>query len=131
MSGGRLHWLHGCTGSHDRLASGRPAAGTAWQSGGSAAAAGGPATASSPAGQRRPTGGPEAAGSARQSWTGVRRQRTRRDRILRHGPLDRRAAMITAIVVTVDIVARLGAAGMSERPAQRVRQQCRFVDDEP
>ena len=64
-------------------AAGRPAAGTAWQSGGcrgSAAAASGPATVGSPAGQRRPTGGPEAAGSARQSRTAVRRQRTRRDR---------------------------------------------------
>ena len=53
----------------------------------------------------------------------------------RHGPLDRRdrrAAVITAIAVTfVDIVARWGAAGMSELPAQRVRQRCRFVDDEP
>ena len=60
-------------------AGGRPAAGTAWQFGGSAAAAGGPATAGSLAGQRRPTGGPEAAGSARQSRTAVWRQRTRRD----------------------------------------------------
>ena len=41
---------------------------------------------------------------------------------------DRRAAVITAIAVTVDIVARRGAAGMSERPAQRVRQR---VNDEP
>ena len=54
---------------------GRPAVGTAWQSGGPAAGAGGPATAGSPAGQLRPTGGPEAAGSARQSRTAVRRQR--------------------------------------------------------
>ena len=54
-------------------AAGRPATGTAWQSGG-------PAAAGSPAGQRRPTGGPEAAGSARQSRTAVLRQRTRRDR---------------------------------------------------
>ena len=36
--------------------------------------------------------------------------------------------MITAIAVTVDIVARRGAAGMSERPAQRVQQRCLFVD---
>ena len=56
-----------------------------------------------------------------------RHRRTRRDRGTedRH---DRRAAVITAIAVTVDIVARRGAAGMSERPAQRVRQRCRFVD---
>ena len=42
--------------------------------------------------------------------------------------------VITAIAVTavtVDIVVRQGAAGMSERPAQRVRQQCWFVDDQP
>ena len=43
-----------------------------------AAAAGRPAT--RPAGQRRPTGGPEAAGSARQSRTAVRRPQTRRER---------------------------------------------------
>ena len=41
--------------------------------------------------------------------------------------------VITAVitVVTVDIVALRGAAGMSERPAQRLRQLCWFVDDEP
>ena len=39
---------------------------------------------------------------------------------------------VTAVTaVTVDIVARRGGAGMSERPAQRVLQQCRFFDDEP
>ena len=40
----------------------------------------GPAVTRGPAGQRRPTGGPDAAGSARQSSMAVRRQRTRRDR---------------------------------------------------
>ena len=41
------------------------------------------------------------------------------------------ATAVTA--VTVDIVAQgaPGAAGMSERPVQRVLQRCRFVDDEP
>ena len=97
VNGRRLQLLHGCTGSHDRLARGggcisgehrttragrrRPtAAGTAWHSGGSAATAGGPSTAGSPVGQRRPTGGPEAAGSVRQSRSAVRRQRSPRDR---------------------------------------------------
>ena len=109
VNGRRLQWLHGCTGSRDRLApaalrhqrraplrpalaaGGRPAAGPAWHSGGPAAAAGGPATAGSPAGQRRPSGGPigepEAAGSARQSRTAVRRQRTRRGTEC-HGPFE-------------------------------------------
>ena len=91
-----------------------------------------------PEGQRRPRAG--------QQWLVVRRARggwqcqavqhgppaSANSPRPRHGPLDRRAAVITAIVVTVDIVARRGAAGMSERPAQSVRRtdQCRFVDDE-
>ena len=101
-----------------------------------------PATAGSPPGQRRPTGGLEAAGSARKFRTAVRRERTRRDcgtdrvdrgtdRWTESDRSDRLAAVITAIAVTVNIVARRGAADMSERPAQRVWQQCRFVDDEP
>ena len=44
---------------------------------------------------------------------------------------DRRAAVITTIAVTADIVAGRGAASMSERPTQSVLQRCRFVDDEP
>ena len=83
-----LHWLArpsarggGSISGERRLTrAGRTAAGTAWQSGGSAAAAGGPATACSPAGQRWQIGKPEAAGSARQSRTAVRRQQTRRER---------------------------------------------------
>ena len=90
-------------------------------------------------GARGPTGGPAAAN--RRARGGGQCQAVPHGRPAsanpprpRHGPLDRRdrrAAMITAIAVTVDIVARRGAAGMSERPAQHVRQRCRFVDDEP
>ena len=65
----RLCWLHGCTGSrtHQRRASLRPVP---------VPAAGGLAAAGSPAGQRRPTGGPAAAGTAWQSRTVVPHQRT-------------------------------------------------------
>ena len=105
VKGRRLHWLHGCTGSHEPvLCSGsvrmtrisgysrfdprrRPAADRRRSGGRHCLAirradrrASGGWCSGGPAGQRRPTGGPEAAGSARQSRTAVRRQRTRRDR---------------------------------------------------
>ena len=49
-----------------------------------------------------------------------------------HGPFESVGDRWTAVItVTVDIVARRGAACMSERPAQCVRQLYQFVDDEP
>ena len=74
-----LHWLAivwreaAAASAESAIRPALAAGGTAWQSGG-------PAAAGSPAGQRRPTVGPEAAGSAGQSRTAVRRQRTRPDR---------------------------------------------------
>ena len=128
MKGRWLHWLHGCTGSRDRLAAlalaasvepcfdphrpigGPVAAGTAWRSGGPAVAA-----------RRRPTGEPAAAGSARQSRAALRHQRTRRDR-----GTDPVAAVITVIdvvaitvghgeiAVTVATLAVVGSAVIAE-----------------
>ena len=86
------------------------AAGTAWRSGGPAAAA-----------RRRPTGEPAAAGSARQSRAALRHQRTRRDR-----GTDPVAAVITVIdvvaitvghgeiAVTVATLAVVGSAVIAE-----------------